>query len=193
MPQLPSLPDNAHLADLFKRFPKGVEPLMHYTDAVLRGEGALSVAERELIATYVSGMNACKFCFDSHLVYAELFGIEPGLAKSLVDDLETAPVSEPMRALLTYVCKMNQLPSRLTRADAQLVFDAGNSEDALFEAIQVCGLFNMMNRLVEGAGVDFDYGAQPDAHPALGSTPEAHANSYAVFGTKVAAMAAKDG
>lgn len=191
MPHIPSLPDNAHLADLFTRFPKGIEPLMQYTDAVLRGPGALGVAERELIATYVSGLNACNFCFDSHLVYAELFGIEPGLVRSLLDDLDTAPVSGPMRALLTYVRKLNTLPSRLTRADAQAVLKAGNCEDALFEAIQVGGLFNMMNRLVEGAGVDFDYGAQPDAHPARDSTPEAHASSYASFGAKLAARAAK--
>jgi len=192
MPHLPSLPDKAHLTDLFTRFPKGVEPLMHYTDAVLRGPGALGVGERELVATYVSGLNACKFCFDSHLVYAELFGIEPGLATALLDDLDTAPVSDRMRALLAYVGKLNTLPSRLTPTDAQVALAAGNSEDMLFEAIQVAGLFNMMNRLVEGAGVDFDYGERPEAHPALNSTPEAHASSYAAYGAKVAALA-KDG
>ena len=189
MPQLPSLPDKAHLSDLFTRFPKGVEPLMLYTDAVLRGDGALSVAERELVATYVLGLNACKFCFDSHLVYAELFGIEPGLVNSLLEDLATAPISNQMRALLTYVGKLNTLPSRLVSADAQAALDAGNSEDALFEAIQVCGLFNMMNRLVEGAGVDFDYDERPEAHPAMNSTAAAHASSYAAFGAKVAALA----
>jgi len=189
LPQLPSLPDKAHLTDLFARFPKGVEPLMLYTDAVLRGPGALSVADRELIATYVSGLNACKFCFDSHLVYAELFGIKPGLAAALLDNLDTAPVSDPMRALLAYVGKLNTLPSRLVPADAQSVLDAGNSEDALFEAIQVAALFNMMNRLVEGAGVDFNYDEQPEAHPAKDSTPAAHANSYAAYGAKVAALA----
>jgi uncharacterized peroxidase-related enzyme len=191
MPHLPSLPDNAHLADLFMQFPKGVEPLMMYTDAVLRGPGALSVADRELIATYVSGLNACNFCFDSHLVYAELFGIEPGLVKSLLDDLGTARISDPMRALLDYVRQLNTLPSQLMRADAQVVLDAGNSEDALFEAVQVSALFNMMNRLVEGTGVDFDSGASPEAHPAHHSTPEAHASSYAAFGKKVASMVAK--
>ncbi len=191
MPHFPSLPAKAHLADLFSRFPKGVEPLMQFTDDVLRGEGALSVAERELIATYVSGLNACSFCFDSHLVYAELFGIEPGLVKALLDDLDSAPVSDKMRALLAYVRKLNTLPSRLVQADAQAVLDAGNSEGEMFEAIQVCGLFNMMNRFIEGAGVDFDYGANPAAHPAHNSTAADHSSSYAAFGVKVAALAAK--
>ena len=193
MPHLPSLPENAHLSDLFRRFPNGVEPLMRYTDDVLRGKGALDVADRELIATFVSGLNGCDFCFDSHLVYAELFGIEPGLIRALLDDLDSAPVSEPMRALLIYVKKLNTLPSRLVQADARAVLEAGNSEDALFEAVQICGLFNMMNRIVEGAGVDFDYGANPEAHPAHQSTPEAHVSSYAAFGAKLAALTAKDG
>ena len=192
MPHLPSLPENAHLADLFRRHPKGVEALMQYTDDVLRGPGALSVAQRELIATYVSGLNACNFCFDSHLIYAELFGIEPGLVKSLLDDLDTAPVAEPMRALLAYVRKLNTLPSRIVGADASAALEAGNSEDALFEAVQVSSLFNMMNRLIEGAGVDFDYHAAPEAHPAHQSTPDAHTSSYAAFGRKLAARTAKE-
>ncbi len=189
MPQLPSLPQGAHLADLFKRFPKGVEPLMQYTDTLLRGKGALAIGDRELIATYVSGLNACKFCFDSHLTYAELFGIEPGLIDALLDNPETAPVSPQIRALIVYVGKLNTLPSRLTQRDAQLALDAGNSEQALYEAVQICALFNMMNRIVEGAGVDFDYGTQPDAHPGHNSKPEYHAGSYAAFGARIAAMA----
>ena len=56
MPQFPSLPDPAHLTDLLVRFPKNVEPLMGYINAVLRSDGHLSVAERELIAAYVSGL-----------------------------------------------------------------------------------------------------------------------------------------
>ncbi len=42
----------------------------------------------------------------------------------------------------------------------------------------------MMNRIVEGTGVNFDYDANPERHPALGSTPEAHAHSYGNFGKK---------
>lgn len=63
MPFLPSLPKTSHLSDLFKKFPRGVAPMMDYTDAVLRDDAELSKAERELIATYVSSLNACEFCF----------------------------------------------------------------------------------------------------------------------------------
>ena len=113
MPFLPSLPDPAHLSDLYARFPENVQPLMVYTDGLLRGAGALSVGERELIATYVSALNACTFCAGSHRVYAEMFGIDAGLIDALIEDFDTAPVDERLRPVLSYVvlCGQAQHPA----------------------------------------------------------------------------------
>ena len=189
MPFLPSLPDPAHLSDLYARFPENVQPLMVHTDGLLRGAGALSVGERELIATYVSALNACTFCTGSHRVYAEMFGIDAGIIDALIEDFDTAPVDERLRPVLSHVAKLNTLPSRLVERDAQAVYDAGWSEAALYEAVQICALFNMMNRIVEGTGINFDYAAAPGGHPAAGSSPEEQADSYSKFGETVAAMA----
>lgn len=188
MPFLPSLPDPAHLKDLYARFPRNVRPLMEYTDGLLRSEGDLSVGERELIATYVSALNACTFCTGAHRAYAEVFGIDGALIDALIEDVETAPVDEKLRPVLAYVAKLNTLPSRLVQRDAQAVYDAGWSEAALYEAVQVCALFNMMNRIIEGTGVNFDYAQAPTGHPAAGSTPEDQAASYRKFGAMVEAM-----
>lgn len=189
MPFLPSLPDPAHLSDLYARFPDNVQPLMAYTDGLLRGAGELSVGERELIATYVSALNACTFCAGAHRAYAEVFGIDGALIDALITDPETAPVGDRLRPILAYVARLNTLPSRMTQADAQAVYDAGWSEAALYEAVQVCALFNMMNRIIEGTGINFDYAQAPEGHPAAGSNPEDHADSYSRFGERIAAMA----
>jgi uncharacterized peroxidase-related enzyme len=189
MPFLPSLPDPAHLSDLYARFPDNVQPLMVYTDGLLRGEGELNVGERELIATYVSALNACTFCVGAHRAYAEVFGIDAGLIDALIDDPATAPVDDKLRPILAYVAKLNTLPSRLKQDDAQAVYDAGWSETALYEAVQVCALFNMMNRIIEGSGINFDYAKTPEGHHATGTTPEEQADSYSRFGEMVAAMA----
>ncbi len=185
MPLLPSLPDHAHLSDLFRLFPENVQPLMEYTDGLLRGDGELSIGERELIATFVSGLNACAFCHDSHKVYAETFGIDGALIDALVADVESAPVSEKLRPILRYVKKLNTLPSRMVQADANAVFAAGWGEKALYEAVCISGLFNMMNRMIEGTGINFDYNAHPEAHPAQDRDPEKQANSYGRFGGRV--------
>ncbi len=171
MPLLPSLPDPAHLKDLYARFPQNVRPLMDYTDGLLRSEGELSVGERELIATYVSALNACTFCAGAHRAYAEVFGIDGDLIDALIADFDSAPVDDKLRPVLAYVAKLNTLPSRMVQRDAQAVYDAGWSEAALYEAVQVCALFNMMNRIIEGTGVNFDYADAPEGHPAAGSRP----------------------
>jgi len=161
MPLFPSLPESPHLADVFKAFPEKLKPLLSYHDALLRGESALSVAERELIAAFVSGLNACDFCFGAHKIYARAFGIEEGVIDALIKDVGTAPVDEKLKPILRYVAKLKTLPPRLTEADAKAVYEAGWPESALFDAIQVAALFNFMNRIIEGTGVTHDFEENP--------------------------------
>lgn len=166
MPLFPSLPTPARLSDLLTRHPAHAGPLLMHVEGVMHAGAPLTAAECELIAAYVSGLNACAFCHGSHRIYAEALGVEPGLIDALLKDPDTAPVAPKMRSLLAYVAKLNSLPSRLTPADVAAVSDAGWSEDALYHAVQVCALFNLFNRLVEGAGVDFTYDSQDNLTPA---------------------------
>lgn len=161
MSLFPSLGENPHLGAVFQAFPDAVQPLLQYHDILLRGESPLSIAERELIATYVSGLNACTFCFGAHKIYAKVFGIEESLIDAMMDNIETAPLPDNMRPLLAYVKKLTVLPAGMVSADAGAVYDAGWSERALYDAVQICALFNFMNRIIEGTGVTFDYSATP--------------------------------
>ena len=153
MAYLPSLPDDAVLLDVFRAYPQTARPLLAYHQALLRGPSPLSVAERELIAAYVSGLNACRYCHGVHTATAQAFGIPEGTLAALLDDVGTAPVAEPIKPLLRYAGKLTLTPARMTPADAQAVLAAGWPEQALYDAVAVCGLFNLMNRLVEGLGI----------------------------------------
>ncbi|MGH4017277.1 MAG: hypothetical protein ACRDSL_25785 [Pseudonocardiaceae bacterium] len=62
MTHLPSLPENATLLDVFRAYPDTARPLLDYHQVLLRGPSPLTVAERELIAAYVSGLNVCGYC-----------------------------------------------------------------------------------------------------------------------------------
>ncbi|PHR91338.1 MAG: peroxidase [Robiginitomaculum sp.] len=161
MSLFPSLGENPHLGAVFQAFPEQVRPLLEYHDALLRTDGPLSISQRELLATYVSGLNACTFCFGAHKIYARAFGIEESVIDAMMEDLDSAPVEPAMKPLLRYVKKLAILPSKLGPEDAQAVYDAGWGEDALYIAVQVCALFNFMNRIIEGTGVSFDYAASP--------------------------------
>lgn len=153
MTHLPSLPSDARLLDVFRAYPAPAGPLLDYHEVLMRDESPLSQAERELIAAYVSGLNACSYCFGVHRTTARAFGIEEGLLTSLLADIETADIDERIRPLLWYVGKVTKEPARVSPADAQRVLDAGWDEQALHDAVSVCALFNFMNRFVSGLGV----------------------------------------
>ena len=186
---LPSLPDEAHLSDVFRRFPENAGPLMVFMENALRGEGELTIGERELIAAYVSGLNACTFCYGSHRIYSEIFGIPRGLVDALLSDFDNAPIDPRLRPILAYVGKLTRLPSRLTRADADAVLAQGWSEAALYEAIQVCAAFNMMNRIVEGTGVTFDYDRHDEARAELRNRRD---HSYLAYGRRLGVLPPED-
>jgi uncharacterized peroxidase-related enzyme len=156
MPFLPSLPDDASLRQIFAKFPATSAPLLDFHEVLLRGPSPLSVAERELIAAYVSGLNACGYCHGIHARTAAEFGVEESLLTALVEDPAMAPVPDRLRPILSYVEKLTRSPARMTQADADAVFAAGWDEQALHDAVSVCALFNFMNRLVEGMGLKGD-------------------------------------
>jgi uncharacterized peroxidase-related enzyme len=153
MTYLPSLPPGAVLLDVFRAYPEASRPLLDYHQAVLRGPSPLTVAERELIAAYVSGLNACRYCHDVHTATAEAFGMPEDTLSALLDDVAAAPMPERMKSLLRYVGKVTLTPAMITPGDAGAVLEAGWEEQALHDAVAVCGLFNLMNRLVEGLGI----------------------------------------
>ncbi len=156
---IPSLPAGPDLGAVMQRFPGNMPALLHLVDGIMVDDGPLHQGDRELIAAFVSALNACQYCTDSHLNAAEAFGVDPNLLTDLMKDVETAPVETPLKPLLKYIAKLTQTPARMTEADAEAVLAAGWSEEALFSAIEVCAIFSFMNRIVEGTGVSADLSA----------------------------------
>ncbi|MDO7837221.1 peroxidase-related enzyme [Sphingobium sp. HBC34] len=153
MPVFPSIEGEPALDKVFKRFPHTVMPLLEYHDRLLRDPSPLSVAERELIAAYVSGLNSCTYCHGAHVVAARAFGVDASLFEGLMADVETSAVDDNLKPILSYVGKLTRTPSMMTEADADRVYAAGWGEQTLFDAVSVCALFNFMNRIVEGSGI----------------------------------------
>lgn len=149
----PSLPADAGVRHILALNPRAGRALIEFHSAVLREDTALTAAHKELIAAYVSGLNACAYCHGVHRQTALAFGIEEGLIERLLADPATAPVEPRLRPLLAYARKLTLEPAKMVPGDAQAVFDAGWSERDLHDAVLTVGLFNLMNRLLEGHGV----------------------------------------
>jgi uncharacterized peroxidase-related enzyme len=152
MPKLTTLPE-PEMLDVLAKYPQGFAGLCDYHDGILRGPSELTPAERELIATYVSGLNQCNFCYGAHRTFAEVHGIDPAMFEQLVADPASAGVNPKLLPILAYAKKLTLAPSTVTEGDAAAVYDAGWGEEALFTAVSVTALFNLMNRLVEGTGI----------------------------------------
>jgi len=153
MPLIPSLRENATLFNLFARFPELGQYLSPCNEYVMRAPSALEIRDRELIAAYVSALNSCDYCYGSHSETAKAFGIPEQTINQLVENVDTAKVDEKLKPVLRFVGKLTRTPARMTCADAEAVFAAGWSEEALFNAILVCCVFSFMNRLVDGCGL----------------------------------------
>jgi len=151
-----SLPENATLADLRAGYADPLELFRPYGQALMRGASPFSAGERELIAAYVSATNSCRFCFGVHSRVAAAFGIDEEHLAALVNNLDDAQIEPRLKPVLRYARKLTEAPARMTRADAEAVYAAGWDDTALVHAIAVCAYFNMMNRLVEGAGIVSD-------------------------------------
>ena len=153
MSYLTSLPDDTALLQVFEAYPDTARVLLPLHEQVMRAPSPFTPGERELIAAYVSGLNACTYCNSIHTVTAREFGVPGELLAAALDDLETAPIDERMRPVLQYANKLTLAPSALREADARAVYQAGWDEQALHDAVLVCALFNFMNRMVDGLGV----------------------------------------
>ena len=156
MPFLPSLTSGASVIDVFKAFPEPSKPLIEFHEVLLRGPSPFSVAERELIAAFVSGLNHCRFCHGVHTATAERLGIEQGLIPRLVREFEPSAVPGRMAPVLAYARKLTLTPDCMSKSDAEAVFAVGWDGAALYYVVAVTALFNFMNRLVEGLGIELD-------------------------------------
>lgn len=154
MANFDSLPTDATVAHIYRSRREVFSHWIRMGQEIMRGEGPLSEGQREMIATFVSALNGCEFCYNSHLPTMIALGIEESLIEALVKDIETAPIDDRMKPILEFCRKLTLEPSRIARADADAVYAAGWDEDALFNAIAVTSRFNFMNRLTLGYGLE---------------------------------------
>lgn len=143
-----------NVLEIFQQNTSRYLPLTQFIQNVMRGESAFTPGERELIAAYVSGLNSCDYCYNSHSAIAIELNVDPQLLKAILTDLATAPIEEPLRPVFTLIRKLTLTPSKITQEDIDQVLAAGWDQQAVSDAIAICSLFNFMNRLVDGFGLE---------------------------------------
>ena len=87
-------------------------------------------------------------------------------------DLETSALSEPEKAMLRFVRKVNEDSVSVQPDDIAVLHAAGFTDEAIYYAITVCALFNFYNRWIDASGV----------HPMSDAAHAAGAKRSAIYG-----------
>ena len=155
MPLFPSIGPEDKVPHAFAKFNTGIErPLIDLHQILMRSEDSpFTVAQRELLASFVSGTNACQYCTGAHTATAKELGVDEQLISDLLNDIDSADIDENLKPVLKFVKKLTLKPTRMVQSDADAVFNAGWSERALYDAIIICCTWSFMNRFVEGLGL----------------------------------------
>jgi len=153
MPFFKHLDDLSDITDITWNDRKRLGPLDKASQNIMRGKSNFSPAQKEVFAAFVSGLNACSFCFGSHAAVAKNFGVPRETIEALIEDVDSAPVASNEKPLFQYLKKLTLSPSKLIQEDADKIFREGWSEQDLQDLILIGCLFNFYNRLLDGHGI----------------------------------------
>ncbi len=71
----------------------------------------------------------------------------------MLADYTTAPIPDAERRLFAFIAKVNRDCSNIGPEDVAPLREAGWSDEAIYDAITVCALFNFYNRWNDASGV----------------------------------------
>ncbi len=155
------------ISGLLTEFPETAKPLCELAETLLRNPHSLSSGERELIAAYVSLKNDCNFCHSSHAAAAAAhLQDDYKIIDAVLADVETAPVSDKMKALLIIAGKVQQSGKLVLEEDIKRAKMAGATDEELHYTVLIAAAFSMFNRYVDGLGTWSPQGRE--AYKAMG-------------------------
>ncbi len=150
---MPYIPLEDHLpgiTGLLEYSKDSAAPIRELTQTLLRGPSTLTEAERELIATVVSHRNKCTFCTTAHTAAADILLGEEETAAKVKQDINTAPVSDKMKALLTIAVQVQESGKNVTAEIIKQAKDAGATDLEIHDTVLIAALFCLYNRYVDG-------------------------------------------
>jgi uncharacterized peroxidase-related enzyme len=131
--------------------PDTAKPLNELADILLHGPHTLTPGERELIATFVSSQNGCRFCQAIHgAIAAHHLNGDEGLVVKVKSDFEHAPISQKLKALLAIAGKTAKDGRQVTEADVARAREHGATDLEIHDTVLIAAFFCMCNRYVDG-------------------------------------------
>ena len=130
--------------------PETAKPLNDLVDVLLRGPHPLSPGERELIATFTSAQNECRYCQTIHGAVAAHHLQDEEVVERVKRDFEHAGVSDKLKALLVIAAKTARGGAQVGADDVQRARAHGASDLEIHDTVLIAAAFCMFNRYVDG-------------------------------------------
>ncbi len=124
-----------------------------FTHEAMRGPSAWSVADRELMAAYVSKVNDSAFCIGAHSATAGQAYQDGAKVQAVLADLDSAPIEEGLRATLRMLGTLTR-EGKVGAGNMRQVLSAGVSREQVEDALAVCAAFNTTDRLADAFGFE---------------------------------------
>jgi uncharacterized peroxidase-related enzyme len=126
------------------------QPIRELTQILMRGPSSLTEGERELIAAVVSNGNQCKFCTTAHTAAADLLIGDQQTSQMAKHDIQSAPVTEKMKALLQIASLTRISGKSVTEESIEKAKSAGATDIEIHDTVLIAALFCLYNRYVDG-------------------------------------------
>lgn len=152
MAHIPVPEDMPGIRGLMAFRPETALPLNQLVEVLLQGPSPLSKGERELIATYVSSLNACRFCASTHGAIARHHLGDASMVEQVITDPEQASVSPKLKALMRIAAKVQRDGRQVTDADVAAAREEGATDVEIHDTVLIAAAFCMFNRYVDGLG-----------------------------------------
>src|ERR1700744_2613874 len=154
MPHIELSPSLPGISAAFAFRPETAVPLRELAHILLFESGrttSLSSRDRELIAAYVSSLNTCHFCQQSHGAAA---AHHPGGSDELVNAVcanpRTADISPKLRALLAIAARVQADAKTVTPFLIEAARAEGATDLEIHDTVLIAAAFCMYNRYVDG-------------------------------------------
>lgn len=151
MPHIKVNEDLPGIRSLMAFSPETAAPMGELANLLLRTNNSLTMAERELIATYVSHLNDCFYCQHSHGAIVTCYlNDNDQLVNEVIKDLGNAPVSDKMKALLAIAGSAQKGGKLVTTEQVDAAKRSGATDKDIHDTVLITAAFCMFNRYVDG-------------------------------------------
>jgi uncharacterized peroxidase-related enzyme len=130
--------------------------------------------ERELFVVKTSMANVCTFCITAHTALASAAESSDWTQSALAGGQEAE--NPKLCAMLKFVEKLTQQPWNITPQDVECLRDARISTEAIEDAVMICAVFNIGNRLAMGLDLEL-----PSPEAMKRTVPLVRALGYALY------------